>query len=154
MNRHWMQGLELSNKLSIWVAIKLRATSHTRLRARDHYTWSTLIGGNGRPGPSSLHTTLEGPTEYTSECKMDVKFYMDSYMVLSGSCFMVTWTIFRTHLLEIGLTQNWETMALQILTTVDLFYSNDISYEWVFKYYHHKCQILKQSLVICILPFL
>ena len=54
--------------------LKLRATSHTRLRARDDYTSSTLIGGKGRAGPSSLlHTTLEGPTEYISECKMDVK---------------------------------------------------------------------------------
>ena len=44
--------------------ITLRATSHTRLRARDRYTSSTLIGGNGGAGPSSLHTTLEGPTEY------------------------------------------------------------------------------------------
>ena len=51
----------------------LRATSHTRLGARDHYTLSTLIGEKGGAGPSSLHTTLEGPTEYVSECKMDVK---------------------------------------------------------------------------------
>jgi hypothetical protein len=36
---------------------------------------------------------------------------------------MVTWTIFKNYLLEVGLTQNWETMALQMLTTVDLFYS-------------------------------
>jgi hypothetical protein len=50
----------------------LRATSHMRLRARDHYTTRTLIGGKGGAGPSSLHTTLEGPTEYISECKMDV----------------------------------------------------------------------------------
>ena len=35
---------------------------------------------------------------------------------------MNTWTIFKSHLLEVGLTQNWETMALQSLTTVDLFY--------------------------------
>ena len=42
----------------------LRATSHTRLRARDRYTSSTLIGGKGGAGPSSLHTTLEGPMEY------------------------------------------------------------------------------------------
>ena len=50
-----------------WV---LRATSHTRLRARDHCTSSTLIGGKGGAGPSSLlHTTLEGPTEYvTARC--------------------------------------------------------------------------------------
>ena len=45
----------------------LRAPSHMRLRARDHYTSSTLIGGNdGGAGPSSLHTTLEGPTEYAN----------------------------------------------------------------------------------------
>jgi hypothetical protein len=42
------------------------ATSHTRLRARDHYTSSTLIGGKGGASPSSLHTTLEGPTEYVN----------------------------------------------------------------------------------------
>ena len=43
----------------------LRATSHTRLGARDHYyTSSTLIGGKSGAGPSSLRTTLEGPTEY------------------------------------------------------------------------------------------
>ena len=49
----------------------LRASSHTRLGARDHYT--SIIGGKGGAAPSLLHTTLEGATEYTSECKMDVK---------------------------------------------------------------------------------
>ena len=49
-------------------------------------------------------------------------FYMDSYMTLNGSCFMVTWTIFKNHLLEVGPTQNRETMTLRTLTTVDLFY--------------------------------
>jgi len=44
----------------------LRATSHTRPRARDHYTSSTLIGGKSRSGPSSLPTMLEGPTEYVN----------------------------------------------------------------------------------------
>ena len=50
------------------------------------------------------------------------KFYMDSYMALNGSCFMVIWTTSKNHLLEVGLTQNWETMALRTPTTVDLFY--------------------------------
>ena len=50
------------------------------------------------------------------------KVYMDSYMASDGSCFMVTWTIFKNHLLEVGLTQNQETMALRKLTTVGLFY--------------------------------
>ena len=35
---------------------------------------------------------------------------------------MVTWTIFKNRLLEVGLTQNHETMAFQTLTTFDLFY--------------------------------
>ena len=41
-------------------------------------------------------------------------------MATNGSCFMVTWTIFKDHLLEVGLTQNRETVALQMLTTNDL----------------------------------
>ena len=49
------------------------------------------------------------------------KVYMDSYMASSGSCFMVTWITFENHLLEIGLMQNRETMALQTLTTGGLF---------------------------------
>ena len=50
------------------------------------------------------------------------KVYMDSYVALNGSCFMVTWSTFKNHLLEVGLTQNREIMALQMFTTVDLFY--------------------------------
>ena len=53
---------------------------------------------------------------------MDVKVYMDSYMASNGSFFMVTWTIFKSHLLEVGLAQNWETMTLRTLITVDLVY--------------------------------
>ena len=38
-----------------------------RLRARDHYTASTLIGGRGgATSLSSLHTMLEGPTEFVN----------------------------------------------------------------------------------------
>jgi hypothetical protein len=35
---------------------------------------------------------------------------------------MVAWTIFKHHLLEVGLTQNRESMAVRMLTTIDLFY--------------------------------
>ena len=35
---------------------------------------------------------------------------------------MVTWIIFKNHLLEVGLTQTQETMALQMLITIHLFY--------------------------------
>ena len=37
-----------------------------RLTTRDHYPSSTLISGKGGAGPSSLHTTLEGPMEYVN----------------------------------------------------------------------------------------
>ena len=50
------------------------------------------------------------------------KVYTDSYMTSNASCFMVTWTIFKNHFLEIGLTQNQKTMALQTLTTIDSFH--------------------------------
>ena len=35
---------------------------------------------------------------------------------------MVTWPILKNHLLEVGLTQNRETVAFWTLTTIDLFY--------------------------------
>ena len=43
-------------------------------------------------------------------------------MASNGSWFMVTWTIFKFYLLEVGLTQNWETMALRTVTIIVLFY--------------------------------
>ena len=48
--------------------------------------------------------------------------YMDSFMVSNGSCFIVTWIVFKNLLLEVGLTQNQETTAPRTLTIVDLFY--------------------------------
>ena len=97
----------------------MRTTSHKRLRARDQYTSSTRIGGKGGAGPSSLSTTLEGPTEYISECKMDVKstwHRMDHVSWSLGLFFQ------KPPWREVGLTQNPETMALQTLTTIGLFY--------------------------------
>ena len=69
----------------------MRATfSHTRLRAHDHCTSSTLIGGKGGAGPSSLlHTTLEGPTEYVNARWM---------YSLHGFAHGVEWIAFHDHL--------------------------------------------------------
>ena len=50
------------------------------------------------------------------------KVYMNSYMAPNGPCFVVTWIIFKNHLLEVGLTQNQETMTLQMFKTVGLLY--------------------------------
>ena len=56
------------------------------------------------------------------------------YMASNGSCFTVTWTIFKNHLSEVGLTQNRETMALQTLTSLDLLYfiMFEDPHEWTF----------------------
>jgi hypothetical protein len=62
----WKMPSDMGQLHGPWCKHPLRATSHMRLRARDHYTSSTLIGVQGRPGPSSLHTTLEGPTTYVN----------------------------------------------------------------------------------------
>ena len=55
-------GSGMPHNSKAWVT----ATPHTRLRAPDRYTSSTLIGGKGGTGPSSLHTTLHGPIEYVN----------------------------------------------------------------------------------------
>ena len=49
-------------------------------------------------------------------CKVDV----DLYVASSRPCFMVTWTSLNNHLLDVGLTQNWEITALRILKIVGL----------------------------------
>jgi hypothetical protein len=66
-----------------------RATFHTRLRAHDHYTSSTLIGGKRGDGPCSLHTTLEGPTEFVTAR------WMSS---LHGFLHDIKWIMFHNHL--------------------------------------------------------
>ena len=72
-----------------------------RSKFASHYAWGTTA---------------------VCECKMDGRVYMDPYMASNGSCFMVTWTIFKYQILEVGLTQNCEIMALWRLTIIDVFY--------------------------------
>ena len=91
-----------------------------RLRAHDCYTSSTLIGGKAEP--VQVCFTLHLRDQQSMWMQDGCEVYMVSYMASNGSCFMVTWIIFNNHLLEVGLKQNQETMALRTLTTVDLFY--------------------------------
>jgi hypothetical protein len=72
--------------------VQLKATFHTRMRAPDHCTSSTLIGGKGVARPSSLHTKLEGHRQNTIKWFLDqpsyhrqtktclVKFIIGQYM--------------------------------------------------------------------------
>ena len=94
-----------------------RATSHTRLRARDPYT--SLVG---KVEPVQVRFTLRLRDRQSMWMHDGCKVYMNSYMASHGSRFMVTWVVFKNHLLEVGLTRNRETMALQTLTSDDVFY--------------------------------
>ena len=88
----------------------LRATLRMRLRARDHYT-SKHSHWWKRRCQSKFASHYAGGTNLVLyvKCKVDVKSTMDSYMASDKSCFKVTWTIFKDHLLEVGLTQTWQT---------------------------------------------
>ena len=103
------------NKIS-----RIRATSHKRLRACVHYITCQALSLEEKAEPVQVHLRDQGSMWMQDGCKV----YMDSYMASNGSCFMVTWSIFKNHLLEEGLTQNQETMALWTLITVDLLYFN------------------------------
>ena len=69
-----------------------------------------------------VHFTLRLRDQPSLWMQDGCKAYMDSYMASIGSCFMVTWTIVKNHLLEEGLPQNQETMTFQTLTTVGLVF--------------------------------
>ena len=75
-----------------------------------------------RRSQSKFNFTLRFKHQRSNWMQDGCQVYMDSYMASSGPCFMVTWTIFKNYLLEIGLKQNRETMAIQNPTTVDLFF--------------------------------
>ena len=53
---------------------QVRATSHTRPRARDHCTSSTLIGGKGTAGPKFAPSHYARGADGVRECKMEVEF--------------------------------------------------------------------------------
>ena len=96
-------------------------TTHTRLRAHGHCTSSTLIGGK-TVEPIQVRFTLHLMDQRSKWTQDGCKVCIDSYMSSNGSFFMVTWMIFKNHLLEVGLTQNHETIAFWNLKTIDLFY--------------------------------
>ena len=87
-----IRGLPSPKHKDVW---ELRPASHTRLRAHDHCTSSTLIGGKGWAGPSSLHTTLEGPTECVCVCARARARWMYG---LHGFLHGTEWIMFHGHL--------------------------------------------------------
>ena len=79
------------------------------------------------------HTTLEGPTEY-----VNARWMLNSISIPTWhQSNHVSWSLGlfkKKHLLEVGLTQNRENMALRMLTTINLSYFNmcEDPHEWKF----------------------
>ena len=81
---------------------------HIRDQEPMTITPQALIGGKGG---SKFKVALRLRDQESRRMQDGCKVYMDSYMASNGSCVHGTWTIFKIHLLEVGLTQNhWETM--------------------------------------------
>ena len=110
---------------------------HTRVRARDQYGhfkhtrwWET----QSRSKFATSHYAW-GTNWVLCEHKMDgMSTWIPSYMASNGSCFVVTWTIFKNHFLEVGLAQKRETMALWMFAAIGLSYfimCEDL-HEWKF----------------------
>jgi hypothetical protein len=55
--------------------------------------------------PVQVRFTLHSRDQRSMWMRDGCKVYMDSYMTSNGSSFMVTWIIFKNHLLKVGLTQ-------------------------------------------------
>ena len=79
-----------NNKIFEW---NLRAISHTRIKARDHYTSSTLIGG--KVEPVQVRLALHLRDQQSMRMQDGCKVHTGSYMASNGSCFMVTRIIFH-----------------------------------------------------------
>ena len=62
--------------------------------------------------PVQVRFTLRLRDQRNMSMQGGCKVYVDFYMASNGSCVMVACTFSKTYLLEVGITQNWETMAL------------------------------------------
>ena len=108
----------------VWSGPKIRATSHTHKELRTVTIALQALSLVEKGELVQVHFTRRLRDQQSMWMQDGCKVYVGSYMASKGSCFMVTWSIFKNCLLEGGLTQNWETMALQMLTTVDLLCFN------------------------------
>ena len=108
------------DKFETWQIVnvsEIRATSYTELRTCDHYI-SKHSHWWKRWSLCKFASHYAWGTNGVCQRKMDVKPTHIPTCHQIDNVFMVTWTIFKNCLLEVGLTQPWDTMALWTLTTV------------------------------------
>jgi hypothetical protein len=68
--------------------------------------------------PVQICSTLRLQGQWSMWMQDGCKVYMDFYMASNGSCFVFTWTVFKNHLLEVGLTKrrrSWHSERSQLL---------------------------------------
>jgi hypothetical protein len=59
----------------------------------------------GKVEPVQVCFTLPLKDQRSTRMQDGCKVYIDSHMASNGSCFMVTSTIFKMHILEVGVTK-------------------------------------------------
>ena len=122
--KHWCLVDQFLPSSTDPLHVELRATSHTHTWETEspwpvHFKHSHWWKRRSR---SNLASHYAWGTNGVRECKMDVKstWIPTWHRMDHVSCFMVKWTIFKNHILEVGLTQNHDTMTLWNLTIVKL----------------------------------
>ena len=102
-------------RLDMW------ATSHARLGARDQLHFKHSHWWKRRSWSKFASHYGWGTIRVYMWIQYGCEVYMESYMVSIGSCCTVTWTIFKNHFLEVGLTRNqpgdrpWHSERSQLL---------------------------------------
>ena len=95
IDRFWGNSKVSIEKNVRWVAILHGCTSAS-------CTEATLIGGIRQSRSKFASHYAWGTNGVCMWMQDGCKVYINSYMSSNGSCFMVTWTIFKNHLLEVG----------------------------------------------------
>jgi hypothetical protein len=111
---------EFKHLKPVFLRYEIRATSHMRLRTVTITLQALSLVEKAEP--VQVRFTLHLRDQQSKLTQDGYKVYMDSYLASNGSCFMITWIVFKNYLLEVVRTQNQETKTLRTLTTVDLFY--------------------------------
>jgi len=86
------------------------------LKSKISHWWESLIMSHFTLHYDTWVWVPKGPRKFEW-----ITTYTESYIAWIGYCLMVYWILHQAHLKEVTLTQNWETMTIQNLTTLDFY---------------------------------
>jgi hypothetical protein len=99
----------------------LRATLHTRDWEPGTVTLQALSLGEMAEPVQVCYFTLRLRDQRSMWMQDGCGVYVGSYVASNGPCFMVTWTVFKTRLLEVGQHKSGRPWQSECLQTVGLF---------------------------------